>query len=263
MMKMVKGILIVIVVSFCLAVMPCLAEVSDSDLNSATLKLSQSEEPQEPEEDFEDWEEDEEGEDQIADPIEPVNRAFFHFNDKLYFWLLKPAATGYKWVVPGRVRISVRNFFSNITMPIRAVNCLLQGKFKGFGNELLRFTVNSTAGFFGTHDVAKSSMGIDRQDEDFGQTLGVYGLGPGFYINWPVFGPSSVRGTFGLVGDYFLDPVSYVEPRIAEAGIKAEDRVNSTSLTLGEYEDLKEAAIDPYVALRDAYYQYRQNRIKE
>jgi phospholipid-binding lipoprotein MlaA len=100
------------------------------------------------------------------------------------------------------------------------------------------------------------------QDEDFGQTLGFYGLGPGIFITWPIFGPSSIRGTFGLVGDYFLDPVSYVNPTRRRIAIKAGDKVNSTSLRIGEYEDLKEAAIDPYVSVRDVYHQYRENKIK-
>ena len=234
--------------------------------------LAQANTSEETEDEAEDWEDEDEDEDwegedeagaQIADPLEPLNRVFFHFNDKLYFWLLKPVARGYGWVVPEPGRVCVRNFFVNLLMPVRAVNCLLQGKFKGFGNELLRFFVNSTVGCFGFQDPAKTAMGIEMQDEDFGQTLGVYGLGPGVFITWPIFGPSSIRGTFGLVGDYFLDPVSYVNPTRRRIAIKAGDKVNGTSLRIGEYEDLKEAAIDPYVSVRDVYHQYRENKIKE
>jgi phospholipid-binding lipoprotein MlaA len=199
----------------------------------------------------------------IRDPFEPINRVFFHFNDKLYFWILKPVATGYEKVTPDQFRICVRNFFSNLTMPIRAVNCLLQGKFVGFGTELLRFVVNSTAGMLGLMDPAQTALKLEKQDEDFGQTLGVYGLGPGFFINWPLLGPSSVRGTVGFVGDMYIDPKGWVRLDSGEwVIISGFERVNTTALSLGEYEALKKAALDPYVAFRDAYYQYRQNKIK-
>ncbi len=200
----------------------------------------------------------------IADPLEPLNRAFFKFNDKLYFWVLKPVARGYRFVVPEPLRVSVRNVFTNLATPIRAANCLLQGKFRGFGREVLRFFVNSTAGFLGLADVATSGMHLEGQDEDFGQTLGFFGAGPGLFINWPIFGPSSVRDTFGMVGDWFADPLNYLVPKRWEnIAVKGGDRVNRTSLSLGDYESLKKSALDPYVALRDAYFQYRKNKIKK
>jgi phospholipid-binding lipoprotein MlaA len=217
----------------------------------------------EDEEDFDDIPMGEMEGDFIRDPFEPINRVFFHFNDKLYFWILKPVATGYKKVTPDQFRVCVRNFFSNLTMPIRAVNCLLQGKFVGVGSELLRFLVNSTAGMLGLMDPAQTALKLEKQDEDFGQTLGVYGLGPGFFINWPFLGPSSVRGTAGLVGDMFVDPKGWIRLDSGEwIIINGFERVNTTSLSIGEYEALKKAALDPYVAIRDAYYQYRQNKIK-
>ena len=226
--------------------------------------LSQTEKSKDADEEFDDIPEEELEEDFIADPLEPINRVFFHFNDKLYFWLLKPVATGYKKVAPEPLRISVRNFFSNLFMPIRAVNCLLQGKFKGFGNELLRFVTNSTAGMLGFMDPAKTALKLEKQDEDFGQTLGLYGLGPGFFINWPILGPSSLRGTVGLVGDGFIDPLNYLlDSTMYNAATRGYEQVNTTSLTIGEYESLKKAALDPYVSLRDAYYQYRKNKIKK
>ena len=200
----------------------------------------------------------------IADPLEPINRVFFAFNDKLYFWFLKPVATGYKKVVPEPARVGVRNFFSNLLTPVRLVNCLLQGKFKSAGTEALRFIINSTVGFLGVQDVAKKEGHLQAQEEDLGQSLGVYGLGPGIYINWPIFGPSSLRDTVGMVGDFFLDPVNYYVTRTKyRIAVKGYDKVNSTSLTLGEYESLKKAAIDPYVAVRDAYFQYRRNQIRK
>jgi len=198
-----------------------------------------------------------------SDPFEPINRAFFHFNDKLYFWFFKPVATGYSAVVPEPARVSVRNFFKNLTFPIRFINCLLQAKLDGAGNELGRFMVNSTVGLAGFFDVAKK-YDITAQDEDLGQTLGSYGIGSAFYINWPIFGPSSLRDTFGMVGDSFLDPLNYMVPRGKyNMTIKGYKGVNKTSLVIGDYEDLKRSALDPYIAVRDAYFQHRQNKIKE
>jgi phospholipid-binding lipoprotein MlaA len=200
----------------------------------------------------------------IADPLEPVNRAFFHFNDKLYFWILKPVATGYKTILPEDGRVGVRNFFSNFTTPIRLVNCLLQARFKGAGNETVRFFINTTYGLAGFLDTAKKEFKIEKQEADFGQTLGVWGMGPAFYINWPVLGPSTLRETVGYVGDTFLDVRTYLPGRFLIVNMSAWvlDKVNETSLTLGEYESFKKAALDPYIALREAYSQYRQNKIK-
>ncbi|MDZ4163506.1 MAG: VacJ family lipoprotein [Smithellaceae bacterium] len=201
---------------------------------------------------------------EIADPLEPFNRAMFHFNDKLYFWFLKPVAQGYGKVVPETARVGVSNFFTNLTFPIRFVNSLLQGNFKGAASELGRFAVNTIWGVGGLLDPASSkNISLSRHDEDFGQTLGVYGLGHGFFINWPIFGPSSPRDTAGMVADFFLNPVSYLTPSYAGTGARAYDKVNDTSLNIGDYESLKQAAIDPYVAIRDAYVQYRFKKVKK
>ncbi len=119
------------------------------------------------------------GENGIADPLEPWNRAMFTVNDKLYFWVLKPVAKGYSAIVPEWGRVRVKNIFQNITMPVRFVNNLLQLKIKGAGTELLRFVFNTTAGVGGMFDVAKN-IDLEAQDEDLGQTLGVFGIGNGF-----------------------------------------------------------------------------------
>lgn len=201
----------------------------------------------------------------IPDPLEPVNRAFFKFNDKLYFWVLKPVASGYKAVLPEDARIGVRNFFSNLTTPIRLVNCLLQADFRGGGTEAIRLVVNSTFGLAGFLDTAKKEFHIEKRDKDFGQTLGVYGMRSVFYVDWPILGPSSLRDTIGFVGDLALDPRTYVFNvpwTYMVSGARSLDVVNNTSLTIGEYEDLKKAALDPYVAVRDAYFQYRQHKIR-
>jgi phospholipid-binding lipoprotein MlaA len=199
---------------------------------------------------------------EIADPLEPFNRAMYHFNDKLYFWLLKPVAQGYGKVVPEAARVGVRNFFANIAFPIRFVNCLLQANLGGAAEELGRFMINTIWGIGGLLEPASSQdINLSKQDEDFGQTLGAYGLGQGFFINWPLFGPSSLRDTVGLVGDAFLTPSSYLNPWYAGAGTRGYNMVNDTSLNIGDYESLKGAAIDPYVAIRDAYVQYRLKKV--
>ena len=202
--------------------------------------------------------------DLICDPIEPVNRAFFSFNDKLYFWVLKPVSTGYNKVVPEPLRENVHNFFYNLRMPIRGINCLLQGKIKGFGTEIGRFLINTTLGVLGTADPAKSLFDIESRDEDFGQTLGFFGLGPVIYINWPILGPSSLRDSIGHAGDIYLDPLHYiVVQKKYNFSARGYNTVNNTSLKIGEYESLKKAALDPYVSLRNAYYQYRKNMIRK
>lgn len=214
-----------------------------------------------------DWLDDEEVVDgQVADPLEPVNRMFFYFNDKFYFWLLRPLAQTYSFVAPKPIRKCVGNFFYNLKMPIRFTNNFLQGKFASGGKELSRFLVNSTVGVAGLWDPAHSWLDLSPSEEDFGQTLGKYGLGEGFYICWPVIGPSNVRDTLGFVGDYFLDPVSYLglngenEEGLA---LNVGDTINKTSFRLGDYEDFKNATFDPYSAMRDAYFHQRRSKIED
>ena len=199
----------------------------------------------------------------LADPLEPINRALFVFNDKAYFWVMKPVAQGYRAVVPEGVRISVRNFFSNIAMPIRFVNNLLQGKIRNSGVELARFAINTTAGIGGLFDPAKNDFHIKPREEDLGQTFGKYGLGHGFYIVLPLLGPSSLRDAAGLAGDSFLDPVNYAGDVEVVVGAKTFKAENEVSLRIGDYEDLTKSAIDPYVAVRDAYSQHRAKKVQE
>jgi phospholipid-binding lipoprotein MlaA len=199
----------------------------------------------------------------IADPLEPFNRVMHQFNDKLYFWALKPAAQGYKAVVPEPARLGVRNFFFNLAFPARFLSCLLQADFSGAATESGRFTINTVWGVGGFLDPSsQEKLNLQKQETDLGQTLGVWGIGHGFYIVWPVFGPSSPRDSVTIAGDYFLYPVSYISPWYAGVGVRAYEEINATSLRLGDYEALKGAAIDPYLAFRDAYIQYRFNRVK-
>jgi phospholipid-binding lipoprotein MlaA len=201
---------------------------------------------------------------QAWDPLEPVNRAFFHFNDKFYFWILKPVSTGYAKIVPEQARVGVKNFFANVGTPARAVNCLLQGDWRDSIVEVERFAINSTVGILGFDDAAAERFGIRQENEDFGQTLGSYGIGSGLYINWPILGPSNLRDSIGMVGDSFLNPWNYaIDSTGTRVLIRAEQTVNAASLRLGEYEEFKESAIDPYISLRDAYEQMRQRKIEE
>ncbi len=199
----------------------------------------------------------------LPDPLEPLNRAFFVFNDKLYFWVLKPVARGYSELVPRPLRLCVRNFFSNLGMPIRAVNCAIQGKPRSAGREVLRFAVNSTMGIVGLADAAAEVFQIHGKEEDLGQTFGVFGLDPVLYLHWPVFGASSIRDTLGAFGDSLLNPVNYLEPSKYAAAGKGFQTINGVSLRLGEYESMKRSALDPYEAVKNAYHQYRENQIKE
>jgi phospholipid-binding lipoprotein MlaA len=202
----------------------------------------------------------------LADPIEPWNRAMYHFNDKVYFWALKPAAKGYKYVLPEDVRGLFSSFYRNVQAPFRIVNNLLQGKPGYAGRELARFFINSTAGVGGLRDCATECFGITGRDADFGQTLGMYGVGLGFYIVWPFLGPSSPRDSIGWLADRSLTPTSYVSPEVISVesvGIYAHEAVNTTSFRLGDYETFKQMAIDPYVSMRDAYRQYREKVLQK
>jgi len=208
----------------------------------------------------------------LADPLKPFNRLMFEVNDKLYFYVLKPVALMYEAILPEQVRVSLRNAISNLTTPVRLVNCLLQGKFEGAAIEYSRFMVNTVAGL-GFFDVAKKYHNLEKQNEDFGQTLGHYGVKEGFYIVWPVFGPSTARDTLGMAGDFFADPFIYVNPTRdlgmvsintdIRTGINTTKIVNETSLTLGTYEEFKESSIDPYISMRNAYFENRKSKIKK
>lgn len=194
----------------------------------------------------------------ISDPLEPLNRVFFEFNDVFYEWLLKPVTDGYMWVFPLELRQSFGNFFSNIAMPVRLLNSLLQGDLEQSGVVVQRFLINSTLGVYGFADIADVEFDIKPRRADFAQTLGKWGMGEGIYLCWPVVGPSSVRGSLGLVADAYSHPVPYFHDSQAfEVSYYTTNRVNRLSLNPDAYEDLKRFSVDPYVAARQAYYEYR------
>jgi phospholipid-binding lipoprotein MlaA len=199
---------------------------------------------------------------EVNDPFETFNRGMFWFNDKAYFYVMKPVAKGWRWLAPEPLRLGMRNFFSNLRAPIRFVNAALQGKFRDSGNELTRFGVNTTLGIGGLFDPAKVHFGIDRKIEDTGQTLARYGVGPGPYLVLPFLGPSNFRDGIGLLGDiYFsLVPVVFDSPTSYWIAISA-DIINFLSIDKDTYEGIKKDSLDPYLFLRDAYGQYRLNLI--
>jgi len=243
-------------------------EAPEGAVPAESLKTPETEEKQDAE-DSDNLESDyvpEEGEEEpatISDPLEPFNRAMYHFNDKLYFWLLKPVSQAYGKVVPEPARISVQNFFTNLAFPLRFLSCLLQADLSGAAKESGRFVANTLWGIGGLLDPSSNQeLDIPKQSVDLGQTLGVYGVGPGFYIVWPVLGPSSLRDTVDIVGRHFLNPVSYVNPWYTPMAARGYEAVNETSLRIGDYEALKEAAMDPYLSIRDAFVQYRKKKIE-
>lgn len=245
----------------------------EQDKNSVTEEVQDKDKDDTADEDEEDEEYLKEAEmETIADPLKPFNRLMFDFNDKLYFYLLKPVSQAYEYVLPEPVRLSIRNFMSNITTPARLFNCILQGKVEKAAIEYSRFLVNTLAGGLGFFDLAKKYCDLEKQDEDLGQTLGFYGMKEVFYIVWPFYGPSTVRDTLGSIGNYFVDPLVYTKSTTdigitkinnIHSGITVTNKVNETSLHLGIYEEFKESSIDPYVSMRNAYFELRRKKIKE
>ena len=200
----------------------------------------------------------------VKDPLEPLNRTMYLVNDALHFCVLKPLTQSYKNITPEPARFGIRNFFHNLTMPIRFINCHLQGKSKVADTELNRFLINTTTGILGFGDPAKDKYGLEPPEgEDLGQTLATYGLGNSFYIVWPLLGPSTARDSVGMVGDMFLNPIFYVEHTETAIGISAVKFTNESSFHIGEYEAFKSESLDPYVAMRDIYIQYRNKQIQE
>ena len=161
------------------------------------------------------------------------------------------------------IRVGIDNFFANITTPARLTNCLLQGKGEGADIEFRRFWINTTEGILGFGDPAFDKHGLEPVKEDLGQTLAVWGLGDGFYVVWPLFGPATLRDTAGMVGDWYANPIPYLtstDVTIGASGLKA---VNKGSFHTGEYEVMFADEMDPYIAARQAYLQYRKKQIEE
>ncbi len=207
---------------------------------------------------------DEEAIPEIAAPLEPLNRLVFRINDRVYFYALKPAARALR-TIPEPARVSVENFFYNLSTPIRFTSALLQGKIVDAGNEFGRFMINSTFGIGGLFDFAATHADLHRKDEDFGQVLGHYGVGHGFYLVLPVLGPSSLRDAFGLAVDYELDATNGILglETYREALIqRTVENINTLSLDKDTYEAVVAEALDPYLFSRDAYVQLRAGQVR-
>jgi len=197
------------------------------------------------------------------DPLEGFNRGVYKFNDTADKAVIKPVAGAYKAVLPSPIRTGVGNFFSNLNTFVSAINNLLQGKINNATSEAGRFVINSTFGIAGLFDLA-SKDGIERHPEDFGQTLGYWGVGNGAYLVLPILGPSTVRDTSGLVVDTMaFDPISYVDnPRVRNSS-RLLFLIDKRAQYLPASDLLDEAALDPYVFMRDAYLQRRANLVAD
>ena len=196
------------------------------------------------------------------DPIEGFNRAMFGFNEGLDKVIIRPVATGYEAVLPSPLQTGVANFFSNIADLMIGVNNLLQGKPAQAASDAGRVLVNTTMGFLGIIDVA-SSMGMEKHEEDVGQTFGRWGMGDGAYVVLPFFGPRNARDTLGLVFDVYTDPVAHVD-HIPTRNVLLTTRLISDRAELLKADKIiEEAALDKYSYVRDAYLQRRRSLIHD
>ncbi len=200
---------------------------------------------------------------EIADPIEPVNRAIFSFNHVLYKGVLRPASKGYEFIVPSLVRKGIHNAYENVRFPVRFVNHALQGKFDRAGREFEKFLVNSVLGVGGLmkpSDKFPSLAGVPAAST--GQTFSKWGIDHGFYFVIPVLGPSSARDTVGLAGDGVLNPVSWVAFVFGGAtwtvAVSSPDTVRSWPDQMDQYDTVTKEAVDRYLAARSSYVQYRK-----
>ena len=202
-------------------------------------------------------------EDEIFDPLEGINRAVFGFNNVADKAILEPVAKGYK-KLPSPIQSGIGNFINNLKLPIVAFNQLLQGQGKNAAESTGRFLVNSTVGIFGLIDVA-DDFGLEQKEEDFGQTLATWGVGDGFYIVLPLFGPSNLRDTTGMVMTMIADPVNGYVTREGESWViplkTATNAIDQRSKIIDEVNALRDNSVDYYAAVRSSYYQNRKAAI--
>jgi phospholipid-binding lipoprotein MlaA len=198
------------------------------------------------------------------DPLELLNRFTFAFNLMLDTMVFQPVAATYRFLLPAKARNSVRNTVRNLRSPLIFVNDVLQGEFERAETTLVRFLVNSTIGILGLFDVA-ADMGYPYHNEDFGQTLGAHGVGEGFYLVLPIFGPSSPRDGIGMLVDYYLDPIAYaadaadIEDLLLARTVA--DGIDTRARNIETIDDLKRDSIDFYARVRSLYRQSRANDI--
>jgi phospholipid-binding lipoprotein MlaA len=196
----------------------------------------------------------------VRDPWERMNRGIFAFNEGLDRWFLEPVATGWDFVMPDPVELAIQHFFGNLDFPVVFVNDLLQAKPVAAVEDLGRFMINSTAGVAGFFDLA-TYLGMPDSDEDFGQTLGVWGVPPGPYLVLPLLGPSNPRDTGGLIVDSATRVYPYFLPFYVNIGSTSLSIVNRRSRLLETIREERKSAFDFYVAVRNAYVQRRDDQI--
>ncbi len=196
------------------------------------------------------------------DPLETMNRGIFWFNDQIDIYALEPAGRGWHWLMPDRVETCVSNFFANLRFPTTTLNNLLQGKIVNAGSNVGRFVVNTTVGVIGLFDPA-TDLGMPEHDEDFGQTLGVWGVPPGPYLVLPLFGPSNIRDGVGYVADSFTLVYPWFVPWYYSTGAQMVRVVNERGQVLTEVEEIKAASVDYYSAVRDGYTQRRRTQVND
>lgn len=194
------------------------------------------------------------------DPLEPFNRGVYKFNDTVDKAVLKPVAKGYQAVVPDPLQLMVRSFFSNLGDVVVVVNDLLQFKLLQATSDAGRVVVNSTVGMLGLADVA-SVVGMEKHSEDFGQTLGYWGLKSGPYLVLPLLGSSSFRDGIGTAVDGQFDPIWRTSKMAMRNKAIAAKTVSTRADLLGAEKVLNEAALDPYVFVRESYLQHRQSQV--
>jgi phospholipid-binding lipoprotein MlaA len=198
------------------------------------------------------------------DPWEPFNDRMFTFNYE-YFdrYLLKPAAKGYDAIIGDGEKQLIHNMFDNLAFPKRFVNSVFQGRLDGAGRELARFLINSMLGGAGMTDVAKYQFGIEKSDEDTGQTFGVWGWQQSRYLVLPLLPPLTLRDGVGYVFDIAMDPINYFIPLAASFGKTAEITINERAINLKTFESVEEGTLDLYSAVRNFYLNKREKQIKE
>jgi phospholipid-binding lipoprotein MlaA len=206
----------------------------------------------------------------VDDPFERLNRTTFKLNDSLTIHAVKPIAHGYEHIVPQKLRTGLSNFFDNLDFPIRFGNNVLQGRFVRSGQEVGKFVVNSTvgiAGFFRVSDHVSSLADVPH--EDFGLTLARWGFSPGPYLVIPLLGPSTIRDLTGYAGDFAVNPLNWylifsnfgLISNVVGYSVSASRFVVRSPGKVRTYEQMKEAAIDPYIAVRQAYLSHRADQL--
>lgn len=191
------------------------------------------------------------------DPLESYNRAMFEFNDGFYEYVLDPIVDAYQTITPDFIETGVTNFFSHLDDILVMVNSLLQFKFRDFAHTFVRFVFNTVFGFFGLIDVA-THMDLPKLKEDFGQTLGAWGVSTGPYFVQPLLGPSTIRDTVGDVVDWQLDPLSDIENETIQYGLIGLRAIDTRMALIKVDNVVTKATVDKYAFVRDAYLQQRE-----